>query len=287
MKFILGFIFAITIGFSATAQMNYSINLTSASEEYSEITWEGYSAIITLDDKIVKNVLKDRLKTFGKIQNQKKFWVVAPATISTLSTADIVVSYNKEAKNQTKIWMTVYQEGELQDELTQTTLYNLVYEIYEQDLNKKLEKAQKEQENLVKEATKLTKRIQGDEEDIKNEEKKMKKSEKDVVKLRKDLIKAEAERDKTILNLKNVSSDKKSDAQKDNEKAMGKVAKIQKKIISEEENQISYNKNIRKNEEDIKDAEKDLQANEKNQVKNKELLNTLVESRKQLITLKK
>ncbi|MFT5914427.1 MAG: hypothetical protein ACI81T_000915, partial [Bacteroidia bacterium] len=269
MKFIYAFIFVITIGFSASAQMDYSINLTPASEEYSELTWQGYSALVNLDDKIVKDVLKDRLKTFGKVQNQKKFWVVAPASISTLSTADVVVYYDKEGKNQTKIWMTVHQEGELQDELTQTTLYNLVYEIYEKDLNKKLEDAQKEQENLVKEADKLTRGIEGNENDIKNEEKKLKSSKMLVSKLKKDLIKAESKRDRAVLNLKNVSIDKKSDAQKDNEKAMEKVAKTKKKLISQEENQIDYAKDIRKNEEDIKKGEKDLKENEKKQVENK------------------
>ena len=98
MKFIFAFIFAITIGFSASAQMNYSIDLTATSKEHNEQTWKGYSALVKLDDKIVKNVLKDRLKTFGKVQSQKKFWVVTPATISTLSTANVVVYYNKEGK---------------------------------------------------------------------------------------------------------------------------------------------------------------------------------------------
>lgn len=287
MKFIYTFILAVLVGFSALARTDYSINLTPASEEYSELTWTGFSTMVNLDDKIVKDVLKDRLKTFGKVQNQKKFWVVAPANISNLSTADVVVYYDKEGKDQTKIWMTVYQQGVFQEEVARTTLYNLVYEIYEKDLNEKLEEAQEEQEDLVKDADKIVKEIKDDEGDIKKEEKRLKKSEKEVNKLKRELEKAETNRDRTILNLESVSLDKKSDAQKDNEKAMEKVNKIQKDMVKEEEDQIKYAKDIRKNEDDIKKGKDDLKKNEKKQKENKEILDRLVESRKNLIRMRK
>ncbi len=283
MKSIFAFIFAITVGFSASAQMNYSIDLTPTSEEYSEVMWRGYSTIVNLDDKVVKDLLKDKLKEYGKVKNEKKFWVVPQAEISSLSNADVVVYYDKEKKNQTKIWMSVYQNGVFQESLTENTMYSIIQSLYEKDLANKLEEVQDTQEDLAKDAKKIEKELKDDEGDIRKLEKKMNKSEKEVNKMRRELDKAEAKRSKSSMDLENVSVEDKEDVQEKNEDLMDEVAKLQKKIQSEEKDQVDYAKDIQKNREDIEKGKEELQEIEKKQKENKKILSDLQDSQKQLM----
>ena len=279
------------LGFQvAFAQSEYKIEPVSMTQEYGEITWKGYGITVNLDDKFVKNGLKDAFKDFGKVTTEKKMWIIDPANVPLMTGAgNLLATYSKVSKTSTQIWISVNQEGDFQDELTKNTLYDLAYKLYEMQVAKELEKEQKAYDKLVKEGESLAKKLEQSKKNVEKGESNLKDSEKNSKKYKADLAKSEVERDqlKSDLDNNSFSGKKKEKAEKSYEKAISQVLSLQKKLTSEEQKQLKARKLIRESEQAIRDYEKEIKDNEEAQQTQKETLDAVKAKQAELVKLKR
>lgn len=268
MKFLSSILIFSLIHYSTIAQSKKEISVVSAHAQVQQVDREGMQVSVELDGKFVAKSWLQKLKSFGKVENEKDSYIIHGAVIPEVSSSCTLYSTVFTTKTGTVIFWAIdlgdsyVTQGHDHYEKAKKKLHTYAKEIYIADVNVQIATAEdalsvsvKNQERLVRQGETLKSDLQKNAKEKTDLERKLVENDSEFKRL-------ESEETRVEGLMKDVKA---TDNIEEQQKLLKESTTITNNIEKNKQQKVSLGNKLNENETNRVELESDIKTNTSNQ----------------------